>query len=179
MLKERLCWTLQCQPSKTLYLVYELHATGTYSQHCKKKKKLLLLLLTPSRIFWIVIHNFQNSLCSRMNNKLKYTQQMHAKQTQNEKKKRKSVYEAERPFLVSINYCYHWHCHGAYPFLTSITPAHRYGVVPKGLLTFLGSLYKEVAKTTPETLVYRFERQTAREKSISFFEKHCVLDLRM
>ena len=24
-----------------------------------------------------------------------------------------------------------------------------YGVVPKGLLTFLGSLYKEVAKTTP------------------------------
>ena len=37
-----------------------------------------------------------------------------------------------------------------------------YGVVPKGLLTFLGSLYKEVAKTTSGTLVYRFERQTAR-----------------
>ena len=36
-----------------------------------------------------------------------------------------------------------------------------YGVVPKGLLTFLGSLYKEGAKTTPGALVYRFERQTA------------------
>ena len=51
----------------------------------------------------------------------------------------------------------------------------EYGVVPKGLLTFLGSLYKEVAKTTSGTLVYRFERQTARK--ISSFEKHCVLDL--
>ena len=30
-----------------------------------------------------------------------------------------------------------------------------YGVVPKGLLTFLCSLYKEVAKTTSGTLVYR------------------------
>ena len=28
-----------------------------------------------------------------------------------------------------------------------------YGLVPKGLLTFLGSHYKEVAKTTPGTLV--------------------------
>ena len=36
-------------------------------------------------------------------------------------------------------------------------------MVPKGLLTFLGSLYKEVAKTTSRTLVYRFERQTARK----------------
>ena len=36
-----------------------------------------------------------------------------------------------------------------------------YGVVPKGLLTFLGSLYKEVSKTTPGILVYRFERKTA------------------
>ena len=43
-----------------------------------------------------------------------------------------------------------------------------YGVVPKGLLTFLGSLHKEVAKTTAGTLVYRFERQT---------EKYCVLNL--
>ena len=42
--------------------------------------------------------------------------------------------------------------------------AIRYGVVPKGLLTFLASLYKEVAKTTSGTLVYRFERQTARKK---------------
>ena len=49
-----------------------------------------------------------------------------------------------------------------------------YGVVPKGLLFFLGSLYKEVAKTTSGTLVYRFERQTARRK-ISSFEKHYVL----
>ena len=39
-----------------------------------------------------------------------------------------------------------------------------YEVVPKGLLTFLGSLYKEVTKTTSGTLVYRFERQTARGK---------------
>ena len=39
-----------------------------------------------------------------------------------------------------------------------------YGVVPKGLLTFLGSLYKEVVKTTSGTLVYRFERQTIRKK---------------
>ena len=36
-----------------------------------------------------------------------------------------------------------------------------YGVVPKRLLTFLGSLYKEVAKTTSGTFVYRYERQTA------------------
>ena len=50
-----------------------------------------------------------------------------------------------------------------------------YGVVPIGLLTFIGSLYKEVAKTTSGTLVYRFERQTAR-LFISSFEKHCVLD---
>ena len=50
-----------------------------------------------------------------------------------------------------------------------------YGVVPKGLITFLGSLYKEVAKATSGTLVYRFERQTARKNSS--FEKHCVLDL--
>ena len=34
-------------------------------------------------------------------------------------------------------------------------------VVPKGLFTFLESLYKEVAKTTSGALVYRFERQTA------------------
>ena len=50
-----------------------------------------------------------------------------------------------------------------------------YGVVPKELLTFLGSLDKEVMKTTSGTLVYHFERQTARKKSSC--EKHCVLDL--
>ena len=49
-------------------------------------------------------------------------------------------------------------------------------MVPKGLLTSFGSLYKEVAKTTFGTLVYHFERQTSR-KNISSFEKHCVLDL--
>ena len=49
-------------------------------------------------------------------------------------------------------------------------------MVPKGLLTFIGSLYKEVAKTTSGNLVYLFERQTAR-KNISSFEKLCGLDL--
>ena len=44
------------------------------------------------------------------------------------------------------------------------------GVVPKGLLTFLGSLYKE--STTSGTWIYRFERQTSR-KNISSFQKHC------
>ena len=44
------------------------------------------------------------------------------------------------------------------------------GVVPKGLLTFLGSLYEEVVKTTPRILVYRFERQTAR-KNFFFLPK--------
>ena len=48
-------------------------------------------------------------------------------------------------------------------------------MVPK-VLTFLGSLYKEVAKTASGTLVYRFERQTA-SKNISSFEKHDVFDL--
>ena len=52
-----------------------------------------------------------------------------------------------------------------------------YGVVPKGLFTFLDSLYKEVAKTTSGTLVCRFEKQTARKKYISSFEKYCVLGL--
>ena len=51
-----------------------------------------------------------------------------------------------------------------------------YGVVPEGLLTFLGSLYNEVAKTTSGTLVYRFESQTARNV-FSSFEKHCFLEL--
>ena len=50
-----------------------------------------------------------------------------------------------------------------------------YGVVPKGFLTFLGSLYDENVKTTSGTLVYRFERQTARKKSS--FQKHCVPNL--
>ena len=48
-------------------------------------------------------------------------------------------------------------------------------MVPKGLLTFLGSLYKEVAKTTSGTLVYRFERQTARKLFLP--SKNTVFDL--
>ena len=40
---------------------------------------------------------------------------------------------------------------------------HNYGVVRKGLLTFLGSLYKEVTKTTSGTLVYPFKRQITRK----------------
>ena len=43
-------------------------------------------------------------------------------------------------------------------------PTVVYGVLPKGLLTFLGRLYKKVAKTISGTLVYRVERQTARKK---------------
>ena len=39
----------------------------------------------------------------------------------------------------------------------------------KGLLTFLGSLYKEVAKTTSGTLMYRFKRH--RQKNIFFLRK--------
>ena len=42
------------------------------------------------------------------------------------------------------------------------------GVVPKGLLAFRGSLYKEGAKITSGTLVYRFARQTARKNISSF-----------
>ena len=53
---------------------------------------------------------------------------------------------------------------------------HGFGVVPKGLLTILGSLYKEVEKTTCGNLVYRFERQIARKKNLSL-QKHCILDL--
>ena len=49
-------------------------------------------------------------------------------------------------------------------------------MVPKGMLTFLGSIYKEGAKTTSGTLVCLFERRTAR-KNISFFQKHCVPNL--
>ena len=43
------------------------------------------------------------------------------------------------------------------------------GVVPKELLTFLGSLYKEVAKTTSGAFVYCFERPTARIFFFFFF----------
>ena len=49
-----------------------------------------------------------------------------------------------------------------------------YGVVPKGLLTFLGSLYKAVANTTSGTLVCRFERQTAKIYLYIFHSKNTV-----
>ena len=52
----------------------------------------------------------------------------------------------------------------------------HYGVVPKGVLTFLGSLHKEVAKTTSGTLVSRFERQTVRKKK-NLPSKNSVLHL--
>ena len=50
-----------------------------------------------------------------------------------------------------------------------------YGVVPKGLLTLLGSLYKEVAKTTSGTLMSRSTDKLP-EKNLPS-KKHCVLDL--
>ena len=51
-------------------------------------------------------------------------------------------------------------------------------MVLKGLLTFLGSLYKEGAKTTSGTLVYRFEKQTARKKHF-FLPKTLCPQLKM
>ena len=62
--------------------------------------------------------------------------------------------------------------HSMYGYI--LTYSRLYGVVPKGLLTFLGSLYKEVAKTTPETLVYRFETQPARKKKKFLPSKNTV-----
>ena len=59
------------------------------------------------------------------------------------------------------------------------TLTRGHGVVPKGLLAFLGSLYEEGAKTTSGTLVYRFERQTERKKKYIYkkifpsFQKQC------
>ena len=66
------------------------------------------------------------------------------------------------PFLYYLVKLISALCHNC----ASIVPAriHTYVMVPKGLLTFLDSLYKQVAKTTSGTLVYRFERQTARKK---------------
>ena len=42
----------------------------------------------------------------------------------------------------------------------------------KGLFAFLGSFYKEVAKTTSGNLVSRFERQTARKKKKNLLSKN-------
>ena len=74
-----------------------------------------------------------------------------------EKKKRKEKKDTESPKLHRRNAAYE--------------------IDPKGLLTFLGSLYKEVAKTTSGTLVYCFERQTARKKF--FLRKTLCSRLRM
>ena len=52
-----------------------------------------------------------------------------------------------------------------------------YGVVPKRWLTFPGSFYKEVAKTTSGALVYRFERQTSKKNKFFLRKKHSVLEL--
>ena len=52
----------------------------------------------------------------------------------------------------------------------------NYGVVPKGLLTFLGSLHKGVAKLLPKVWCIA-SRDKPPEKKKSSFEKHCDLDL--
>ena len=49
---------------------------------------------------------------------------------------------------------------------TRLASNRTYGVAPKGLVTFLGRFYKEVAKTASGTSVCPFERQTARKKKI-------------
>ena len=82
----------------------------------------------------------------------------------------------------SLSTLYRCKCYTSWYHLGSLFPPpskHHSGRVwsdSKGLLTFLGSLYKEVAKPTPGTLVYLFERQTARIL-FSSFQKHCVLNL--
>ena len=53
-----------------------------------------------------------------------------------------------------------------------------YEVVPKGLLTFLGSLYREVAKITFGTLVYIASRDKPTEKKF-FLPKTVSARLRM
>ena len=57
-----------------------------------------------------------------------------------------------------------WVFHEVLGRLTFFAARYLCGVIPEGLLTFLGSLYKEVTKTTSGTLVYRFERQTVGKK---------------
>ena len=85
-------------------------------------------------------------------------------------------YIVNRRFFIYCSLATTWERRGWKPFtLTLQISENTYGVVPKGLLTFLGSLYKEIAKTTSGSFVYRFERQTARKNAS--FEKHCVIDL--
>ena len=60
--------------------------------------------------------------------------------------------------------CYrHTMCSGLDPSCFLFMVMVTYGVVPKGLLTFIDSLYKEVTKTTSGTLVYPFKRQITRK----------------
>ena len=68
MLDERYILITAILTVENIHWVYELHATGTYSHHCWKMHH----VLTTSKIISIVKHNFQNSLCSMMNNELKY-----------------------------------------------------------------------------------------------------------
>ena len=68
---------------------------------------------------------------------------------------------------------YHSILHKQWAFWAPSARLVQYGVVPKGLLTFLGSLYKVVAKTTSGTLVYRFERQNRQKKKSSFEKALC------
>ena len=58
-------------------------------------------------------------------------------------------------------------CGGGY----GVAVGWMYGVVPKGFLTFLASLYKEVAKTT-----WCIVSRDKQPEKILPFEKHCVLD---
>ena len=83
-----------------------------------------------------------------------------------------------RVSLISLKWCKtqlsRSHTHTKSFPLERLEP--HYGVVPKGLLTFLGSLYKEGAKTTSGTLVYIASRDKPPEKNSSF-QKQCVLNL--
>ena len=91
----------------------------------------------------------------------------------------KDVYTGS--FLVlsissSVGYSLSWLIAQVEPLSMFLEP-DTYGGVPKGLLTFLGSLYKGIMKTTSGTLVYCFERQTARKKF--FLRKTLCSRLRM
>ena len=54
-----------------------------------------------------------------------------------------------------------------------------YGVIPKWLLTFLGSLYKEVSKTTCGTFMYRFKTIRQEKEKEKILRKTLCPRLRM
>ena len=56
-------------------------------------------VLSPSKIFWIVIQKFQNSVCSTMNKKLK---DMHTKDACKEKKERRCICKAASPAQLAV-----------------------------------------------------------------------------